>query len=97
MSRKETDLRHLLDMETATRLLMDSYKAETDGIMTVSDGSIRFVNNRDKELYERTEKKYMKVSGIRNQIIKDIEEYIIGGEEESKKKLLTEGNEKVDK
>ena len=90
-------LRELLDMETATRLLMDYYRAETDGIKVVSDGSVRFVDNKYKEMYERAEKKYVKVSGIREQIIKEIEDCVFGEEKRVRRELLTEGDEKTDK
>jgi len=73
---ENSKIRELLDMEAATRLLMDYYKAETNGIMVASDGSVRFQNSQYREMYERAEKKYMKVSGIRERVIKEIEDYI---------------------
>lgn len=88
-------LKYLLNLETATRLLMDYYKAETDGIMIVSNGSVRFVDNTKKEEYERAERKYVKTTAIREKVIEEIENCVFDFENENKKELLTEGNEKT--
>jgi hypothetical protein len=88
-------LKYLLNLETATRLLMDYYKAETDGIMIVSNGSVRFVDNAKKEEYERAERKYVKTTAIREKVIEEIENCVFDFENENKKELLTEGNEKT--
>ena len=89
-------LRELLDIETATRLLMDYYRAETGGLKVMSNGSVKFYDNKYKEIYERAEEKYVKVSGIREQVIKEIEDCVFNEQNRVRKELLAESDEKTD-
>lgn len=89
-------LRELLDIETATRLLMDYYRAETSGLKVMSNGSVKFYDSKYKEIYEMAEEKYVKVSGIREQVIKEIEDCVFNEQNRVRKELLTESDEKTD-